>query len=108
MSDQVEAAEPTEEIDAREAMNFLRDMAFQMTDHLIKINDDVPHERMSEFSNSLARMSMALGELNETLDQFIEAHAGDEGAAGVELAPEEDEDAEDEEATEEEATEEAA
>lgn len=106
MSDQVEAAEPTEEIDAREAMNFLRDMAFQMTDHLIKINDDVPHDRMAEFSNSLARMSMALGELNETLDQFIEAHAG-EGDAGVELAPEEDEE-EDVEADDEEATEEAA
>lgn len=105
MSDQVEQADPAEEIDAREAMNFLRDMAFQMTDHLIKINDDVPHERMSEFSNSLARMSMALGELNETLDQFIEAHAG-EGESAVELAPEEDEE-EDEEAPDEEATEEA-
>ncbi len=106
MSDQVEQADPAEEIDAREAMNFLRDMAFQMTDHLIKINDDVPHDRMMEFSNSLARMGMALGELNETLDQFIEAHTG-EVEAGVEMAPEEDEE-EDEEATDEEATEEAA
>jgi hypothetical protein len=105
MSDQAEQVEPAEEIDAREAMNFLRDMAFQMTDHLIKINDDVPHDRMTEFSNSLARMSMALGELNTTLDQFIEAHAG-EVEAGVEMASEEeeaDEDAEGDEEDEEEA-----